>query len=245
VVCPRAEPISRAAEIAAVRWLYSLVAILAIVVISYSAYKLKYPDYRYRYRLALSVEAGGRTFSGSSVTEVIWRGAPNIEARGAYSAGGSVWGQAPLIDLGEHGLIVVALVSPFGVYASERGVSALFICARAFGNDSSIPKLPELPSLTGRRDLVPGNWPYLVWLPDRSDPKSARPLHPSEIDRIVPGARFATAFVEITGDPVVVDITRRLPWYEAWAGRYRQQGLVVSRLGETILSPYMLAGDAS
>jgi hypothetical protein len=59
-----------------------------------------------------------------------------------------------------------------------------------------------------------------------------------------PAAHFTEAFVEITRDPIVVDIATRLPWFKAWSDDYRTLGPIYFPNGFA-LSRYMFVGDAS
>jgi hypothetical protein len=213
--------------------------------VPYFAYKLIYPDYTYRYRLELTLALDGKPYTGSSVIEVRWVGGPSISHQGAYAADGSVYGQAPLIDLGTRGILIVGLTNADSG-SPHDAVPALFLGAAAFGNDSSYKKLPSLELETGRRDLKPDNWPRLMWLPDRLDRTSARKIAPEKIESIFgPGARFTNAFVEMTSDPIVIDIDKKLPWYRAWADECRRQPFETYEPGIVILRPNMLIGDAS
>lgn len=208
----------------------------------YFAYKARYPDYTFRYRLELTLEVDGRPHTGSSVIEVQWIGGPSISHQWAYAADGYVYGQAPLIDLGKRGVLIAALDTDWG---NDAAVSARWLGAQAFGNDSSYDRLPELARERGRRDLKPDNWPRLMWLPDRLDPKSARKIGPDEIESIFGhGVRFTSAFVETTGDSIKIDIEKKLPWYPAWADEYRKAQLQLSYPGQVTLRPWMLVGGA-
>jgi hypothetical protein len=214
------------------------------VSIPYLAYKIIYPDYSYRYRLELTLEVDGKPYTGSSVIEVKWVGGPSIGHQGAYVADGHVYGQAPLIDLGNRGILIAGLING-DTGSPNDAVSALWLGAKAFGNDSSYDQLPKLRQMTGRRDLMPGNWPRLMWLPDPLDRTSARRIRPDEIESVFGrGARFTSAFVEITRDPIVVDIDKKLSWYRAWADEYHRQRIIIyDRPGKVTLRPNMLIGD--
>jgi hypothetical protein len=173
---------------------------------------------------------------------VQWTGGPSLAHHGAYAAVGFVCGQAPLIDLGQRGVLIAALETDTG---NDAAVSARWLGAKAFGNDSSYDRLPELARERGRRDLKPDNWPRLMWLPDPLDPKSARKIGADEIESIFGGgARFTSAFVETTGDSVKIDIDKKLPWYPAWADEYRKVRLQLSYPGRVTLRPWMLVGGA-
>jgi hypothetical protein len=196
----------------------------------------------FRYRLQLTLEIDGKPYPGSSVIEVKWIGGPSIAQHGAYAADGFVYGQAPLIDLGQRGVRIAALDTDLG---NDAAVSARWLGAQAFGNDSSYDRLPELARVRGRSDLKPENWPRLMLLPDRFDPKSARKTASDEIENIFGlGARFASAFVETTDESIKIDIDKKLPWYPAWADQYRKVTLQLSYPGQVTLRPWMLVGGA-
>lgn len=203
-----------------------------------------YPDYSYRYRLTLSIETDGQVHTGSSVIEVVWKGGIPFGDVGPYHP--SIRGQAAVVDLGAKGAVVATLINgeSYGA-ASDGALSALWIAATAFGNDSTNKKLPELPRLTGRRDLASDNMPRLIWFSDIADPKTARVIFRTEIPRLFgPGARLVAAHVEITRDPIIIDIDKKLVWFRAWADRYRELGPMWLS-NQTVLSRNMFVGDAS
>ena len=76
------------------------IAVAAVVL----GYKYKYPDHSYRYRLTVNFEVDGQIHSGSSVIEVTWHGHPVIGDGGPF--GPSIKGQAALVDLAGHGVVV-------------------------------------------------------------------------------------------------------------------------------------------
>lgn len=221
-----------------------IIALCAVVLIVgvIAWWKSAYPTYSYRYRLTIAIEVDGKVHTGSSVIEVAWNGGPEFGDVGSYHP--SIRGQATLIDIGPRGVVVAALVNgeSYGA-ASDGALSALWIAARAFGNDSTNNQLRKLPHLAGRRDLAADNMPRLIWFSDIADPNTARKLMADDLPALLgSGARLAAAYVEITRDPIVVDIDKRLPWYRPLRGPpskvlYLQNGFA---LGWT-----MFIGDAS
>src|SRR5947209_1600668 len=107
-----------------------------------------YPTYSYRYRLTLAIEVDGKVHTGSSVIEIIWSGGPTIGDVGPYHP--SIRGQAALVDIAPHGVLIAALINgeSYGP-AADGALSAIWLAARAFGNDSTNDELPKLPLLTG------------------------------------------------------------------------------------------------
>jgi hypothetical protein len=207
-------------------------------------YRYKYPDYTYRYRLTVNIEVDGKIHSGSSVIEVKWRGGPVVGDGGPF--GPSVKGQAALVDLGDRGVVVATLITgeSYGP-AKDGALGALWIAAEAFGNHSTVQEIPNLPNLRGKRDLAQTKQPRFLWFSNPQDPTTARKLLVQDIPAVFgPSARFADAFVEITSDPIVIDIRQKFAWLKPLEDKpalsniiYLQNGLALSR--------YMFVGDAS
>jgi hypothetical protein len=183
-----------------------------------------YPDYSYRYRLTLSIEAEGKVHTGSSVIEVVWNGGIPFGDVGPYVE--SRRGQATVIDLGKRGAVVAVLVAPShtegGIAVWPEGTDVVWLASRAFGamrETETLPlqeRLARLTRLTGRRDLAPDNMPRLIWFSDVADPKTARLIRPADVPNLFgAGARITDAYVEITRDPIVINIDKKLPWYKA------------------------------
>jgi hypothetical protein len=196
--------------------------VIAVVVI---AYKVTFPSYSCRYRLHLAVEIEGKAYAGSSVIEVVWTCGLKIADSGC---GTNLAGQATVIDLGARG-VLVALLHPgeFNTPVFQQGTDARFLCANAFDKRSTHQELPSLPYLAGRRNLAPGNFPYLVWFPIPADMKSARKVTREDISSTIdPTAHFTEAFVEITSDPIVIDIGNKLPWYPTLQREQKSKGAV-------------------
>lgn len=209
-----------------------------------AGYRYKYPDYSYRYRLTVNIEVDGKIHSGSSVIEVKWRGGPVIGDGGPF--GPSVKGQAALVDLGERGVVVATLINDKSYGPAKDGaLGALWVAAEAFGNHSTGPEIPDLPKLRGKRDLELGKLPRLLWFSNPQDPTTARKLLVQDIPATFgPSARFAGASVEITNDAVVIDINRKLTWFQSWSDHYRDRGPMYLQ-NNLALSRYMFVGDAS
>ena len=208
------------------------VTFLIVIAVAVVAYKMAFPNYTYRYQLKLALEIDGQAYTGSSVIEVNWGCGLKIADSGCAA---DLSGQANLIDLGPRGVLVATLhsgerVSP----TSERGTDAIFLCANAFGNRSTHEELPALARLSGRRDLSPTNFPYLVWLPSPADPKSARKVTLENISSTIdPTAHFIEGFVEITQKPIVTDIGKELPWLPTLLREQEIKGLLVSQVNSS------------
>lgn len=209
-----------------------------------AGYRYKYRDYSYRYRLTVNIEVDGKVHSGSSVIEVKWRGGPVVGDGGPF--GPSVKGQAALVDLGDRGVVVATLLNgeDYGP-AKDGALGALWIAPRAFGTDTNAETIPHLPELQGKRDVGLDNLPRFLWFSDPQDPATAKKLLVQDISTIFgPSARFAGATVEITNDPIVIDINQKLTWFQSWSDQYRDRGPMYLQ-NNLALSRYMFIGDAS
>jgi hypothetical protein len=81
--------------------------------------------------------------------------------------------------------------------------------------------------------------PRLVWLANVTDEKSARALAVGDLTELFgPTARLDAAFVEITSDPIVIDIDRKLPWYRALADR-QKNGIITGPHFELVYSMFV------
>lgn len=218
--------------------------LLTVVVAVFAVYKVNFPTYSYRYRLQISLSVEEKVYTGSSVIEVNWSCGPKVA--GLAQCASSLGGQAAVIDLGPRGVVVATLytgdiVSP----VPDGAVDATWLCAKDFGNQSTNEDLPKLPELEGRRPLSPDNFPRLVWFSNPADPNTARKVTIGNVaDVIHPTARVTQAFVEITRDPIVVDIAKRLPWYPALLEAQRGKG-ITSYPGRFQLVYNMFVGENS
>jgi hypothetical protein len=87
--------------------------------------------------------------------------------------------------------------------------------------------------------------PGLIWFSNVEDEKSARVVTVGEIPSLFgPTARLDAAFIEITTDPIVIDIDQKLPWYRALAERQKGH-LVITKPGDFTLSYSAFIGELS
>jgi hypothetical protein len=209
-----------------------------------AGYMYQCPVYSYRYRLTVNVEIDGKVHSGSSVIEIGWQEGIKLGDSGGFAP--IIRGQAPVVDLGDRGVVVATLINgeSYGP-AMDGALGAQWITPRAFGRKTNAEEIPTLPELQGKRDLALDNLPRFLWFSNPQDPTTAKKLLVQDIPGTFgPSARFAGASVEITSDPIVVDINRKLPWFQSWSDHYRDRGPIYlqNKLG---LSRYMFVGDAS
>jgi hypothetical protein len=209
-----------------------------------TGYMYRYPVYAYRYRLTVNIERDGKLHSGSSVIEIGWQEGIKLGDSGGFSP--IVRGQAPVVDLGDREVVVATLINGEDYGPARDGAwGAQWIAPRAFGKSTNGETIPDLPKLRGKRDLSPDNLPRFLWFSNLQDPKTARKMLAQDIPAVIsPSARFVGAVVEITSDPIVIDIGQKLPWFQSWSDHYRDRGPMYLS-NELALSRYMFVGDGS
>jgi hypothetical protein len=213
--------------------LFSALLVLGL----YGCFQIAFPTYVDRFRLTMSFNIDGREYTGSSVIEAHYTRQPNGRSYAVH-----VRGQAVFIDLGARGAIVAALqTGARDIGDNSVGVTGLPF--KAFGTSEHQITTPDLPKLSGRRDLTPDNMPRLMWFSNVADAGSARVFTIKELPALFgPTARLSAATIEITSDPIVIDIDQKLPWYHDL--KERQKGPYTSRPGFG-LGYLMFIGDLS
>jgi hypothetical protein len=175
-------------------------------------WQIAFPTYTHRYRLTVSIEIDGQIHTGSSVIEIAYVGQPSIGDVGPFGPA-RVRGQAVFVDLGKHGAVVAAL-QPGTVKNGSSNTT--YLALRAYRMNSGFDSYRIIAQQRGRRDLAADNMPLFIWFENVADPSTARVVDPGALsDTLGPGSRLAAAYVEITNDPIVIDIDKKLPWYQA------------------------------
>jgi hypothetical protein len=218
-----------------------LVAVTSAIAGAVIWYKLSFPDYVHRYRLTIAIEIDGQMHTGSSVIEIVYIGQPYLPGVGSFIPRHR--GQATVIDLGSRGTVVAALHRG---RVENGSVAAAHIAIRAYGLEGAgYDSYRLIREQSGRRNLTPDNMPLLIWFANAADPATARVFKAEHIAGLFgPTARLAAAHVEITSDPVVIDIDKKFPWYRDLADRQKAQG-VLSRPNEFQPVYNMFIGEGS
>ncbi|WP_375787738.1 hypothetical protein ACE10Z_09790 [Bradyrhizobium sp. Pha-3] len=216
---------------------------LMMLVAAFAIYKFFYPTYTYRYRLTVNIEADGKLHSGSSVIEVIWY-AHLLPELVSFSP--ELRGQAALVDLGERGVVVATLTADdWGWHNSNAGWGAFWLVPRAFGVRDSNGGLSKLANLRGKRELVLDNLPRLLWFSNPRDPTTAKTILVDDIASVFgSSAKFAGASVEITSDPLAINIRESLPWIRSLENKPAGEDRIYLP-NKLSIGRYMFIGDAS
>jgi hypothetical protein len=214
---------------------------------------LSFPIYAYRYRLTVAVVVDGKVHSSSSVIEVRYNFWPQFVAGlsngGQYSV--RITGEAVLIDLGTRGALLTSLITLGEGEPERRAVGAESLALRAF---TPLPQMPQggyvvtrerlsaLSAKHGRVDLMPDNLPPFIWFKDVADPATARSVQAPDFAAVLGGdARLVSAQIEMTNDPIVIDIDKKLLWYGALERSQKASG-IQSMPGKLLLSYNMFVG---
>jgi hypothetical protein len=199
-----------------------VIVVLILVAIPVVLFQLAFPSISYRYRLTVAVEVDGQIHAGSTVIGLSHQFSPKIlPDASTYSE--SVSGQAALIDLGTRGVLVVALGGPD--YRCD--VQAGHLLGRAYepaatrrpcevGYPRTLENERALARMKGSIDLTPDNMPAFIWFSNKADPATAHFVKPQAFASVIgDSTRLVSAKVQITHDPIVIDIDKKLPLYNS------------------------------
>ena len=211
--------------------------IVACLIGTVVAWKLAFPTYTHRYRLTIVVSIDGEVHTGSSVIEVSYIGQPSLGGASPFFP--VVRGQATFVDLGQRGAIVAAL-HPGTI--QDGASDANFLAMRAYKISEGFDSYRTISQQVGRQQLASDNMPRLIWFPNVADPKSAQQF--ADITSLFGPTAQLTGYLEITGDPIVIDIDKKLPWYNQMASSQKPNG-VLTRPGEFQLIYNMFVGEGS
>ncbi len=179
-----------------------------------------FPTASYRYRLTIAVEVDGQVHSGSSVIEVRYRFYPQFmwPVDGLYRL--KAFGEAAVVEVGPHS----ALVATLGGSRDQTTVAGDFLAARALqpfakqGAGWYAATLERVRALSQTREsvnLTPDNMPPFIWFIEKTDPELGREVTPANFSSVIGDqAHLVSATVQITSDPIVIDIPEKLPLYK-------------------------------
>ena len=195
------------------------IIVLILIAIPVVWFWASFPTASYRYRLTIAVEVDGQVYSDSSVIEVWYRFNPQWlwQLFNVYNM--RLQGQAVLIDLGTRGTLVASL----GKFTDPSSVEAQDLAGRAYlsfprrdtsGFAVTLDNVRAISQMHDAMDLTPDDLPLFLWFSDIANPATARVVKPADFSTVIGDeTRLARAQVEITHDPIVVDVDKRLPWY--------------------------------
>jgi hypothetical protein len=198
----------------------TLAGVLLVIGGGFAWWHFTFPTASYRYRLSVAVEVDDQLYSGSSVIEVRYRFYPQFmwPVDGMYRL--KLLGEATVVEVGPRS----ALVATLGGSSDQTAVSAYFLAGRALQPfavqgtgwySGTLERVRALSRITESANLTPDNMPLFIWFADKSDPESGREVKPGDFSSVIGDrAHLASAKVQITNDPIVIDIPEKLPLYK-------------------------------
>jgi hypothetical protein len=188
-------------------------------------------DGTFRYRLAFSVSVNGAAKSGSSIISVHYRGGqPGWES--GVTTYTTITGVAPVIDLGQNGMVLAAMTYNPDAWASRKAckppVPADSLPSKFGLKLAALVKLRE-----GRRDLADDYYPAFIWFPSGQPYERAQQLCPEEFSRAI-GANIELRSVTIEAAPDAPLLTRieiKAPWLDEIRADQKAMGTVYSKSG--------------
>jgi len=221
-----------------------------------------HPDFTGRYRLAITVDANGRTLTGATVYDVTYVWDPQILPEQA-SLRKRVTGEALFLDLGGGRNLVVTLTARGSGRPSKPGGPN--IKPGNIEELSSALSPAELPTFAfklrlatwktlwdihaawrkGKVEVPAAGLPTTVTFTDLADPKSVKLVDPTDLaPTFGPGYRITRTTIEVTDEPLSTGIEKKLPWLaELFKKRARLNGSNSIGIFTNELSDRLGSGD--
>lgn len=193
-------------------------------------------DATFRYRLTVSVSVNGVTKSGSSIISVRYRTGQSGWESGVTTYT-TVKGVAPVIDLGQYGMLVAAMASDGEEWVRHKKQYGL-ACKKPLTADSLPGKFRLEPAALanlreGKRDLTDDSYPAFIWFPSGQPYERAQQLCPEEFSRVI-GANVELRSVTIEAAPDAPLLTRlniSAPWLDEIRADQTRLGGVTTTAG--------------
>jgi hypothetical protein len=189
------------------RILGAIAAILVLAVLAFVIwYKLTFPSYTFHYRLTVQVEVDGEIKEASGVIGIRWLDTP--DAPNAVTFKFHAFGQALLVDLGSHGVLLV----PLSASEEREGLDAKRL---PFGQQ--VPRTHDVVeraiNVRGPSQVAPHNLPQFIWQLQLNDPSSAVVVTARQFPEVIsPNVRLIGVWTEVTDEPVSTGLEKEVPW---------------------------------
>ena len=180
-----------------------------------------------RYRFVVEMETPEGLKSGMTVVEAKTVFFDSL--LGDRSGATYIYGDAPLIDLGERGVVVPTLAKDPIRIKSHTPLGAFEELHKDLRdpNGDTPRSLDRLAQVQGVTEIPLEMLPMLVWFPDRNNPESVRRLEPLNVEaQLGASYRLKRATVEVTKDVPQETIAKALQWL---AGRKSAEWIVANK----------------
>ena len=203
-----------------------------------------YPSYTYHQKITVTVEAGGKDYSASSVTAVTWRFFPPILTEGKRATA-TLQGEAVHLKLpgGKHLFAVLKIDPPTGFrgngWTRDMNGLATYVFPEAV---TQLYWPPAVKKLRETREIPEALRPWLVTFDDLSKPESVRKVNPWSLGSTFgAGVELKSMTLAITDEPVgpgMIEATL------LWLREYRNKMLDGQR-NQTSRAPDQIANSLS
>ena len=207
------------------KWVLGIIAVIVLAIYGYVRLHVYSQTFQFRMTMTVSTPEGEK--SASSVIAVyLPRDMRTQRVTGIVR--GTTYGIAPMVDLGQQGILIAALES-YGIGDTEA--ARLSPTGHVPGSDSDRSAVDVSKAWRGgKRILREDVYPQIIWIPPGTeDPKRARALHPATIPQMI-GAdvRITSIAIAPTGDRVIERVPNAPEWLRAIR---RQQAIKPGYIG--------------
>lgn len=189
--------------------------------VAYGAYLLAFPQYTHRFWVTINIDDNGTPKAGSGIITVTDQ---NVNAllvnQKAWNV--SARGPAPWVDLGNKGIIAVAVHAHYPVeyeplpYSGEWLSFVAYFGAKHHDPKNTKANIDAISQQIGSRQLRTDQMPEFIWIADPNDPASARLVPPDQFSEVIgPGIQLSSVSVEITNEGADNSLYEKLPWLSA------------------------------
>ena len=217
------------------KWVLGIIAVIVLAIYGYVRLHVYSQTFQFRMTMTVSTPEGEK--SASSVIAVyLPRDMRTQRVTGIVR--GTTYGIAPMVDLGQHGILIAALES-YGIGDTEAarlsptghvpGSDSDRLVLAAYDIDRSAVDVSKA-WRGGKRILREDVYPQIIWIPPGTeDPKRARALHPATIPQMI-GAdvRITSIAIAPTRDRVIERVPNAPEWLRAIR---RQQAIKPGYIG--------------
>ena len=200
------------------KWVLGIIAVIVLAIYGYVRLHVYSQTFEFRMTMTVSTPEGEK--SASSVIAVYLP--RDMRPQGVTGiVRGTIYGIAPIIDLGRYGTLIASLksnpgdpearrLSPTG---NVRGKDADDLVLAAYGIPDATVNVSKAWH-GGKRELGEDHYPQIIWIPPGAqDPDLARAFHSDSIPQMINAdVQIVSITIEPTRDPLIERILIAPGW---------------------------------
>lgn len=174
------------------------------------------PDYSWHQKMTITVEADGKTYSGSSVVRVRFRKNDPLSAVNGPEWISSYGGEGSFLDIPGRGILFVTVNPPD--QSSFTSDLALEVFSDDLPQTQFVEQLKALENGVGLSTVLSlADYPFFVFFRDIANPESVVEVDPENLSATFGrGVRLKSIELEITDEPVTFGrMETVLPWLKS------------------------------